>query len=345
MSIDQAHHALGEAGADAAARTLRAVYTDMDDTDISPGVAALEELGFAVEHLDSRDPDRIVEAGRDADALLVGYAPITREMIEKMPRVRIIALMSMGTDNVDLEAATERGVWVTNILGAATDEVAAHALGLLLAATRGFPFYSESAVSDWNARDTVTPPRLSEHTLGIVGLGRIGLKFAEYARPLFAEVIGTDPFLPDTAETRARLEAAGVRRVELDELRSKAKAISLHVPLSPDTADLIDDEFIAGMPEGSYLVNVSRGALIDEDALLRGLESGRIAGAGLDVLREEPADPRHPLLRHPRVIVTPHVAYFSDYTNVEYVRQQAGNVIDLWEHGRPTTPVNTIPAR
>lgn len=321
-----------------------AVYTEIDDTDLTDGVALLAKHGFEVRMLGSRDRDEILAAAADAEVLLVGYAEITREMIEALPKLRLIALMSMGFNNVDIEAATEHGVWVTNVPGAATEEVATHALALLLHVARQFDFYTASATAvpdEWNSRAASAPVRLSEKTLGIVGLGKIGRKLAELARPLFGRVIGYDPLLPDTDEVAEMLADLGIERTGLDEVRAASDVLSLHVPLTPETERMVDAAFIDGMREGAVVINVSRGALIDADALAQAVRSGRLAGAGLDVLAVEPPPADDPLLGVDGIVITPHVAYYSERTDAEYVRIQAQNAVSLMTDGRPDTPINT----
>jgi len=318
-----------------------AVYTDVEDTDPAPGIALLEAHGFEVRVLGTRDPQLIVDGARDAVALLPGYASVTREMIEAMPNLEIIALMSMGFDYVDLDAATENGVWVTNVPGAATEEVATHALAIMLHSLRQLRFYLGSAnPTDWNERAPKAPPRLSERTLGVIGLGRIGREFARQAGPLFGRVLGYDPLMPDTAEVRADLDALGVQRGSLDDVRASSDVLSLHLPLTPETEHMVDAEFLAGMPQGALLVNVSRGALIDDDALAASLDAGHLGGAALDVLATEPPSPGHPLVGRDDVVLTPHIAYFSERTEIEYVRIQAQNAVTLQESGAPDSPVN-----
>ncbi|HWT32126.1 MAG TPA: C-terminal binding protein [Microbacterium sp.] len=315
-----------------------AVFTDTDGIDPAPGIEILVAAGFRTVRLETRDPELIVEAAQDAEALLVGYAPITAEMIAWMPRLRIIALLSMGYDNVDVPAASEAGIWVSNILGAATDEVAAHALGLALAARSIDRAARVTRAGGWSHEHA--PKVTTECTVGVLGLGRIGRRFAEFAAPLFAEVLGTDPMLPDDEQTRGMLADAGIRRVGLDELIAASDVLSLHVPLTDETAGLVDADFLAAMPAGAVLVNVSRGGLVDEDALLAALDSGHLAGAGLDVLAVEPAASGHPFRTHPRVVLTPHVAYVSSRTGREYATRQAQNVVAVFAHGAPHTPVN-----
>ncbi|GAA2189732.1 C-terminal binding protein [Leucobacter sp. USCH14] len=318
-----------------------AVYTDADDSDITPGVKLLEAAGYTVRVLGTRDAAEIIAGARDAEVLLPGYASVTREIIEALPNLRVIALMSMGFDYVDIDAATERGVWVTNVPGAATEEVATHALAILLHAVRQLPFYLDSATPrDWNSRAAVAPARLSETTLGLVGLGKIGRELARLAGPLFGRVLGYDPLLPDTAEVRADLERLGVTRTDLDEVRRSSHVLSLHLPLTPETERMVDAEFIGEMPQGAVLVNVSRGALIDEPALAAALDAGQLSAAALDVLSEEPPSDGHPLVGRRDVVLTPHIAYFSARTEIEYVRIQAQNGASFAENGVPDSPVN-----
>ncbi|MBL3686269.1 C-terminal binding protein [Leucobacter zeae] len=320
-----------------------AVYTDTEDTDVALGVRLLEEAGYTVRRLDTRDAAEIIAGARDAEVLLPGYAEITREIIEALPRLRIIPLMSMGFDYVDVEAATEHGVWVTNVPGAATEEVATHALAILLHAVRQLGFYTASAnPAEWNERAAVPPPRLSERTLGLIGLGRIGRELARLARPLFGRVVGFDPLLPDTQQTRAELAELGVERGTLEDVRHSSDVLSLHLPLTDQTAGMVDAAFLADMPEGAVLVNVSRGALIDSAALAAALDAGRLSAAALDVLEEEPPQADHPLLGREDVVLTPHIAYFSSRTEVEYVRIQAQNAVSLAATGVPDSPVNRV---
>lgn len=318
-----------------------AVYTDVDDTDPSLGIELLEAHGFEVRILGTRDAAAIIAGAADATVLLPGYAEITGEIIAALPQLRLISLMSMGFDYVDVDAATEHGVWVTNVPGAATEEVATHALAILLSSVRQLGFYTASAApGTWNERARLAPPRLSELTLGVVGLGKIGRELIRLAGPLFGRVIGFDPFLPDTAEVRADLERLGVSRASLEAVRAESDVLSLHLPLTTDTERMIDAEFLAGMPPGAVLVNVSRGGLIDAAALADALDRGHLSGAALDVLEQEPPEAGHPLVGRDDVVLTPHIAYFSARTEIEYVRIQAQNAVALHETGAPESPVN-----
>lgn len=317
---------------------LLAVYTDLDGVDFTAGADLLRRAGFVVQHFDTTAPERIVASAAGAAALLVGNADISSEMMDRLPALSIISLLSVGHDNVDVEAARVRGIWVANTPGTATEEVATHALALTLALLRQLPFYLGTVdAGRWRDRAALLPPRLSDLRLGVVGLGRIGTKFAQLAKPLFADVVGAARNLPNPVGDE--LAHAGVRIANLAEVRRTADVLSLHVPMTAQTAGLVDAAFLAAMPRGAYLINVSRGGLLDSTAVRAAVDSGHLAGVAVDVLDEEPPCSGHPLLNHPRIVVTPHVAYLSDAANEAYVLRQAENVIAWRTSGRPNTPV------
>ncbi|MBM9469523.1 C-terminal binding protein [Nakamurella leprariae] len=312
-----------------------AVYTDVDDLDPTPGVQALQDAGFRVRVLETRDEQTILDAAADATALLVGYAPIPASLLARLPQLRIIALLSRGHDNVDADAATDRGVWVTNLDDLSSDEVADHTWALAAALLRDLPFHAAAARrGDWLARRTPAPRRLSTVAVGVLGLGRIGRKVAARAVGQVAEVLGHDPWLPED------VEIPGVRRVSLPELQARSDLITLHLPLSDGSQALVDAGFLAAMRPGSLLVNTSRGGLVDPVALAAALDDGRLAGAALDVLDVEPPPADHPLLHRDDVLITPHIAYLSDVTRRSYITEQAANVLTWARTGRPNSPVN-----
>lgn len=316
----------------AAGGRVVAVCRDLDEFDIEAGVRMLEAAVCVFVRLSADDPDTIAREAVDAEALLLGYARFDAELLDRLPRLRLIANASMGVDMIDVDAATERGVWVANVLGAATEEVATHALALALAASRGLLPYADSVRSgEWDLEAAPMPRRAGEQTLGLLGLGRIGLALAERASATFGRVVGFDPYAGETP---------GVDRMSADEVLAAADVLSLHLPLTPETAGYLNAERIALLPRGATVVNVSRGGLIDEAALLDAIERGHLAGAALDVLATEPPAADDPLVAHPRVIVTPHAAFRSDASMADYVRLQAENVLAWLRTGRPTTPVN-----
>ncbi|MCX4097024.1 C-terminal binding protein [Nocardia sp. alder85J] len=306
-----------------------AVYTDIDDLDPSPGVTLLEDNDFRVRVLATRDPGEIAAAAAGATALLAGYAPVGAQLLDRLPRLRIVSLLSQGSDTVDMAAATARGVWVASVGDAATEEVATHAWALALALVRRLDFFALHGRRDWLARPAAGPRRLSELTLGLIGLGRTGTRIAALAAGSVRRILGHGHGpIP-----------AGVTATSLDEVVARSDLLSLHLPLTAATAGLIDARRLAAMPPGAWLVNVSRGGLVDAEALADALDSGHLAGAALDVLDTEPPPAGDRLAGHPRVLLTPHIAYLSDASARDYVLTQARNVVHWRRTGRPLWPV------
>jgi D-3-phosphoglycerate dehydrogenase len=306
-----------------------AVYTDVDDLDSAPGVALLEANGFRVTVLETRDPSVIVEAAQDASVLMVGYARITAAMIKALPRLRLISLLSNGFDNVDVEAASAAGVQVSTVGHIATQEVADHAWAMTTALTRRLPYFAQAGTTrGWIDRPTFPPLRMSTLTVGVIGMGRIGQAYARIALSQAGTVLSHD---------RSSKTSPGVESVDLDDLMSRSDVVSLHVPGA--TPAMVDDDFLARMKPGSYLINVSRGSLVDSAALARSLDAGHLAGAGIDTLDNEPPPPGHPLLGHPSVLLSPHVAYLSDVSAQAYIDTQAANAV-LWL--QTGTPMNAL---
>ncbi|MDF4249613.1 C-terminal binding protein [Streptomyces sp. WMMB303] len=313
-----------------------AVFTDPDDLDPAPGVAKLTEAGFEVRIADSPAPDAIARAAADAVALLVGYARIDAHLLDRLPALRIVATCSAGYDMVDTEAARARGVWVCNLPGAATEEVAVHALAAALSLIRELP-QADATVrrGGWTGDLPRLPRRPGELTLGLVGTGRIATRLAELAAPLFGRVLAHDPL------DRPPRGPAAFRRTDLATLLAASDVLSLHAPLTDATRGLIGSAELDRLPEGSFLVNVARGGLLDHTAVLAALDGGRLAGAALDVLPTEPPAPDDPLRTHPRLLLSPHMAFLSDAARRTYVERPAENVVAWHRTGQPLTPVVT----
>ncbi len=309
---------------------MRVLVTDADygALDIEAGV--LSAAGHELLTAQCRTPAEVIEAAQDVDALLVQYAPITAEVLDALPQLRLVSRYGVGVDVVDQDAARARGVWVCNVPDHGTTEVALHAVGMLLALLRNLAGHDRHVHAGcWDHRLGGRLPRPGGLTLGVVGLGRIGRTTMEGAAPWFGGVVGYDPYLPDDAWP------AGVERLGLEELFTRSNAVTLHLPLTVDTQGLVGADLLARMPAGSYLVNTARGGLVDLDAVLQALEDGRLAGVGLDVLPREPPPADHPLLTHPRALLTPHVAWYSEEAEVELRRKAAQNAVSWAATGRP----------
>lgn len=277
------------------------------------GLAYLEDLPVHIEPAKAVEEDEVIEAARGATAILVTAAHVTRRVMEALqPDLRAVVRYGVGLDRIDLDAARELGVDVRNVTDFCTGEVADHALALLLAVARDIVARSQ-AVRDgkWKGPERKLY-RLSGGMAGIVGLGEIGQAVAKRLQPFGLALMAHDPY----ADAR-RAETLGVRLVGMDELLGESDALLLTCPLTDETRGMIDREALAMMKPTAILVNTSRGGLIDEEALAEALREEQIAGAGLDVLTQEPSPEDHPLVGSENAIITPHVAWYSEEARYE----------------------------
>jgi phosphoglycerate dehydrogenase-like enzyme len=285
------------------------------------------------------DPVIAADQAADAAVILCGIVAMPAQAIELLRATRLIMRCGAGVDSVDVAAATRRGIWVANVPDYCLDEVADHTLLMMLAAVRRLRHMTQQVADGrWLDLDLPVVRRLSGRTLGLVGLGRVGERVATRARGFGLEVIAHDPWLD-----AARAESLGIRAVGLDDLLATSDIVSLHLPLTADTRHLLRVETFERMRPGSVLVNTSRGGLVDLDALSAALDRGIVAAAGLDVLDGEPQPPLdHPLLADPRVIVTPHVAFYSVDAQADLGRRVADEV-ERAIGGLPPTTLVSIP--
>jgi D-3-phosphoglycerate dehydrogenase len=284
------------------------------------------------------DTPEQLEAARHADALMVSTHKVPASLIASLERCRIVSRVGTGLDAIDIPAATERGIWVTNVPDYSVDEVSTHAITLLLALARRLPRVLESMRrGEWDSRQARPFPRLKGQTLGLLGFGRIAQAVAGKAHGLGLDVIAHDPFVPAQA-----MEAAGVRAVDAATLWRSADFISLHTPLTPGTRGVVNAQALSQMKPTAYLINTARGPLVDEDALLDAVHSERIAGAALDVLTVEPPAPDYALLHDERIIVTPHYAWYSEAANHDVRVRGAEEVVRVLRGERPRNPANEI---
>jgi len=307
----------------------RVLYTDQDypDVDIERGVLAATGIELVVAN--HKTEDEIIAAGRDFDAFLIQYAPISERVIAALPRLGLVSRIGAGFDTIDTAACAKHGVWVANSPDYGVGEVATHALAMALALVRNIVGYHRDIVAgQWHYLSSGAVRRASDMTLGIVGLGRIGKRMAHVSRNVFKRVIACDPYLIDGDFP------AYVERADLESLFAQSDVVSLHTPLNDETRAMIGADVLGHMRRGSYLVNTSRGAVVDIGDLLSALDSGILAGAGLDVLPVEPVEDRR-LLAHPNVVLTPHAAFFSEQSAIELRRKAAQNIATWVKTGRP----------
>lgn len=308
---------------------MKVLITDAQYPNLDLEYGIFQEAGIEVVAAQCKTAEEVAKAARGCTALLVQYAPVDRKVFETVPELRIVSRAGVGVDSVDLEAAREHGVVVANVPDYGVREVSAHAVGMILSLVRHLPFLDREVRSGtWNYLSTGRMTRPGQLTLGVAGLGRIGRTVALEALSWFGRVLGYDPYLPSGDWP------SGIVKVDLDEFWANSNVVSLHLPLTEQTRHLVDGRSLSSMPQGSYLVNTARGGLVDLDALLTALDDGRLAGAALDVLPQEPPPPDHPVLDHPRVLLTPHAAFYSQESEVELRSKGALNIVNWRDEGK-----------
>ncbi len=265
--------------------------------------------------------DELIASCSQADAILMMYAPMTRRVLEQLKRCKIIVRYGVGVDTIDLHAAADMGIIVSNVPDYGTQEVSDHALAMMLCLTRkvasanGFVKRGE-----WDFHLIMPVRRHQEQTIGIVGIGRIGSSMAHKTHALGMKVIAHDPFV------KADQVPDYVTLVSLEELMARADVVSVHCPLQDSTRNLIDEKMLRLMKPSAYLVNTARGSIVDEDALEKMLEENKIAGAAMDVLAHEPGTMNHPLFKHENFLCTPHMAWYSEESAQELKRKAAEEI-------------------
>lgn len=322
-----------------ASPSARIVITDCDHGTIEPELEVLGQAGLTAELASCSTPQEVIEAASDADAIITQYAPMDAEVIEQLERCRVIVRYGVGVETVAVDAASARGIWVVNVPDYGVEEVADHALALLLAMLRSIlPLQRAVSAGRWQYEVARPVRRVRDLTIGVVGCGRIGSAFAAKARCLGTNVVASDPGgLPE------EVRALGVREVPLPQLLATSDAVSLHLPLTEGTRGLIGAEQLAAMKPTAFLVNTARGGIVDEAALLDALDAGQIAGAALDVLAQEPPpEPLSRLLVHEQVLLTPHSAWYSQESFRTLKTEVAREVIRVLRDERPRSPVNVL---
>ena len=285
----------------------------------------------------STDPGDIAAGVRDADAVIVNLEPMPRPTIEGMRRCKIICRYGVGYDNVDIAAATERGIWVARVPDYGIEDVSDHALGLFLACVRKIP-YTDRGIRDggWGFRRNRPSYRIRGKTFGLLGYGAIARALHRKLSGLgLARVLAHDPYV-DAAEMRA----AGAEPAGIDELLAASDYVSIHAPLTPETRGIIDRSRLAAMKPTAIIVNTARGGIIDEYALADALRAGGIGYAALDVFETEPLAADSPLRELDTVILTDHNAYYTEESLVELKTKAALRVRTALEGGVPEAALN-----
>jgi D-3-phosphoglycerate dehydrogenase / 2-oxoglutarate reductase len=313
----------------------KVLVTDHVFADLDTERALLEPHGVEVVEAPGTSEEELVEAVRGCEAILVCFAKLPASVVAAAAEggCRIISRYGIGYDNIDVAAATERGLLVTYVPDYCLDEVADHAFALLLTLARGV---RQAALSvgegEWKVPHGAVH-RLQGRRLAVIGVGGIGARMVDRARAFGIEPVGFDPYVDEWT-------VAAERASTFAEAVAEADMVSLHVPLTDENRHLIDAESIAGMRRAPIVVNTARGPLVDADAALEALEAGTLGGVGLDVMETEPPPPDHPLRTHPRAVLTPHMAFYSVEAQAELQRRAAEEVARALRGDPPDRPVN-----
>ena len=289
------------------------------DSQLSDERLGIGDLDCEVVATGAASEDDLIANIRDANVVLVAVAPITRRVLESLPRCRAVVRYGIGVDNVDLDAATDSGIVVAHVLDFCTEEVSNHTIALLLALARGLlPLHRDTVTGRWRRGHAWRLAPIHGQTLGIVGFGNIGRAVARKALAFDLRVLAHDPYCDSEAAAEM-----GVRLASLDELLAESDYVSLHTPLTPETRHLIGAAELKTMKPTAMLINTARGPVVDEPALAQALAGGEIAAAGLDVFEDEPLPPDSPLCRLDNVVLTPHVASVSPAA-MQQLRREVG---------------------
>lgn len=280
-------------------------------------------------------PDKILEVAADADGVLVTYGQVTAEVIAGLNNCKVIGRFGIGTDNIDIAAATAKGITVTYAPVYCLDEVSDHAMALLLSVARKIP-YANKLVSEgrWEMPAVVPIGRFRGNTLGLIGLGNIPQQIVGKAQAFGMNVIASDPYCPDEVFQRMN-----VGKVELDDLLGQSDYISVHAPLTPETEKMFNMDAFKKMKSSAFLINTARGPLVDTNDLAAALDAGELAGAALDVLPTEPPAADDPIVGRDDVVITPHTGFYSEDALLDLQTTVATDVAAVLAGEAPKYPV------
>lgn len=315
---------------------FKVVIADTYYEDIDAETRELAKIDAAIEEHHCKTEDEVIAVARDADAVILQYAPITRRVIESLERCRVIVIYAIGYNNIDVKAAAERGIYVCNVPDYSLDEVSNMAALLILACARKLlPLAASVRRGVWDY--TLAKPvfRMRGQTLGLVGMGRIPSLLARKMAGFGLNLIAFDPYVPPAAAAEL-----GVTLVDFDTLLRESDYVSAHCPLTETTRHMFGRDQFRLMKPSAFFINTARGGIVNEPDLVAALRAGDIAGAGLDVLEREPIAPDNPLLDMDNVVVTPHIAWYSIEAIQTLQLAVAQEVARVLSGEKPKNPVN-----
>ncbi|WP_296815815.1 C-terminal binding protein [Megasphaera sp.] len=304
---------------------FKVYVTDYDYGTLEPEKNEVAKIGAVLVPTQSKTEDAIIENCKDADGLLNQYAPITRKVMESLPNLKVVGRYGVGVNTVDLKAATDLGIQVVNVPDFCMDEVSNQAIALMMACHRKLNLLNHQTHHDgWDYQIAKPIQRLWGQTLGLLGFGRIPRMVAQKMKAFGLKILAYDPYV--SPEVGAQ---EGVEILPLKDVLMQSDIVSVHVPLTKDTENLLNDETLSWMKPTAIVVNTSRGPLIDEAALYRALKDGKIGYAGLDVTVHEPIEKNNPLLTLDNVIITPHIAWYSEESEIDLKTKAARGVANV----------------
>ncbi len=318
-------------------KKYKVVMTDYDYESLEEIEGALDKVDAELISAQCKSENEVIELAREADAVINEYYnPLSRKVIEHFKRCKVIVRTGIGVDTIDIQAATDHNICVVNVPDYCLDEVAEHVLGLVFALSRKLFILTNSVKKrQWNWNIIKPIFKIKGQTLGMVGLGKTGRFLVKKTKGLETSLICYDPYIdPQMAEKE------GVKPVSFENLLKESDFISIHVPLNEETRGMFGEKEFKMMKKGAYIINTSRGPIIENKALYKALKEGWIAGAGLDVMEKEPPDRKEPLLGLENVILTPHCAWYSQDSLVKLKTKVGEEVARVLKGKRPLSLVN-----
>jgi D-3-phosphoglycerate dehydrogenase / 2-oxoglutarate reductase len=301
----------------------RFVITDYGFPDVTIEQLIIESAGGELRKFQCKTEQDVIDAAKNSDAILVQFAPITSSVVDQLDRCKVIVRYGVGTDNVDLDAARSRGIIVCNVPHYCIDEVADHTFALAMALTRQIPTIDREVRGGfWSSSPRRSMPASRQMTFVTIGFGRIARGVLERAQACKFNIATCDPYLPVNTEL-----PMNIKLLSMEQALATADILSLHVPLTAATHHMFNASTLSVLKPTSVLINTARGGLVDTIALADALNKGRLGGAGLDVFEQEPLPQTHPLLKCPNVLLTSHVAWYSESSGKELQRMAAEEAV------------------
>ena len=305
---------------------------------LDPARKALSRVNAELKMAEEPTPEKILQVAADADGVLATYGQVTAEIIEGLNKCKVIGRFGIGIDNIDVAAAASKGITVTYAPVYCLDEVSDHAMALLLSLTRKTP-YANKLVSEgrWEMPAVVPINRLRGKVLGLIGLGNIPQKIVGKAQAFGLDVIAFDPYCPDEV-----FERLNVKKLDFDDLLNQSDYVSIHAPLTSETEHMFNMDAFRKMKNTAFLINTARGPLVNTNDLVAALDEDELAGAGLDVLPNEPPVDDDPIVGREDVILTPHTGFYSEEALLSLQTTVASDVAAVLAGDEPKYPVRTI---